>query len=190
MEGKYSIALIPPPHIIQLFDDMKNQLFEKIEWFKSRNSKAHITIIEFYATEEQLQNIISKILKISDSIISVDVTFDHFDSFPNGAFYVAPDAASKDKLAVIMKRFHEAVKIISPTNRIAKSDNPHLTIGRQLDELELKTAKELFQEINFSYHCKSVSIRVFNENRRQYDLFETYTFNGNPSEEIVQTSLF
>lgn len=187
---KYSIAFIPPPEIIELLDSMKEELFYKAKWFHSRNSKAHITIAEFLATEEQLKKVISKIQETADSLSPFDVAFDHFDFFPNGAFYVAPDAASKDKLAALMKRFHQAIKTISPANRIAKSDNPHLTIGRQLDELQLKTAKEIFQEIRFSYQCKSVSIRVFNENRRQYDISESYPFNGNPSEETVQTSLF
>ena len=185
MEGKYSIAFIPPPHIIQLFDDMKDQLFEKIEWFKSRNSKAHITIIEFYASEEQLQKIIEKIQKIADSIISVDVTFDHFDSFLNGAFFVGPNEDSKRKLSQIMKAFHEVVKTVKDAK---KSSNPHISIGRHIEDEKLKIAFEIFKEINFTFHCDSVSLREFNG--RQYDIKESYPFNGNPSEAIVQTSLF
>lgn len=186
--NKYSIALIPPKWIIDLLDSMKDELFYKTKWFPSRDSKAHITIAEFWATEKQLEKVLSKIQQIADSITPVEVTFNHFDSFPNGAFYVAPDSNSKNELAVVLKRFHKAIKIISPANRILKSSNPHMTIGRQLDELQLKTSQETFKEINIAYHCNSVSIRL--HNGKQYDILESYPFNGNPSEEVIQTSLF
>jgi|SRR6218665_339 len=187
MEGKYSIALIPPPNIIVLFDEMKNQLFDKIGWFPSRSSKAHMTIAEFYATEEQLKIIISKIQKIADFTTPVDVTFNHFDSFANGAFFASPNEDSKRKLSQIMRAFHEAVKTVKDVKKVS---NPHISIGRQIEEDKLKIAFETFKEINFSYHCNSVSIRVFNQNRKQYDILESYTFNGNSSGEQAQTRLF
>lgn len=187
MESKYSIAFIPPSEIIELVDSIKGELFDKIRWFNSRSSKAHITVCEFYATEEQLKKVILKIQEIADSIKPVEVVFDHFDSFANGAFFIGADDNSKKELSKIMKAFHEAVK---PIRQATKVSNPHMSIGRQIKEDKLKIAFETFKEINISFRCESVSIRVFNEDRRQYDIKSSYPFNGNLSTEAIQTSLF
>jgi 2'-5' RNA ligase len=185
MTAKYSIALIPSKEIVELVDSMKKELSETIGWFNSKNSKAHITIAEFKATEEEAEKIISKVKKIANSTKPVVVTFNSFDSFANGAFYIAPNDISETELKAIMKSVQEGV----PSAKDAtKNANPHISIARRLDKQNLKIAFEIFKTINISFNCDRVAIRVFNG--KQYDIMESFPFNANPSENGIQTSLF
>lgn len=186
MKAKYSIALIPSEEVIVLVDSIKKELAEKIEWFHSKNSKAHITISEFEATEEEAKSLMAKVKAIADTIEPVMVSFESFDSFPNGAFYISPNEVSKDELKKIMKRFHNATK---PFAKVYKSSEPHISIGRKIDEEKLKIAIEMFKTINFSFNCDTVAIRFFDDKLRQYKIKEKYCLNGNPQNPI-QTSLF
>ena len=59
-----------------------------------------------------------------------------------------------------------------------KSSEPHISIGRQLSAEQLKEAYNMFQEINLNFTCEGITIRVFNPERKQYDVLETIPFKG------------
>jgi 2'-5' RNA ligase len=186
MENLYSLVIHPSDSILSLVKSMKEHLATEVGWFNSKNSVGHITICEFKATEKGIENIKKQINKICNSLSPVEVYLNEFGSFPNGAFFIAPNTDSKKSLKHIMKQFHKSLLIPN----MEKSDNPHLTIARRLKPENLAKANRLFTAIDLDFVCDSVILRQFDENKKQFFVIDTFDFNDNPEPELIQGTLF
>ena len=71
-----------------------------------------------------------------------------------------------------------------------KSSEPHISIGRQLTEAQLKIAYSLFDAVNLNFICDGITIRIFNPERKQYDVLETIPFLSEMEPEKEQLTLF
>lgn len=186
MEKTYSLVIHPPEPILALVKSMKEQLAAEVGWFNSKNSVGHITICEFKATEKQLENIKNKIQKICNTLSAVNVHLNEFGSFPNGAFFIAPDKDSHKSLKHIMKQFHKSLLIPIAL----KSDNPHLSIARRLKPENLAKANKMFTTIDLNFVCDSVVLRQFDEHIKQFFVIDTLKFGDNPKIDAIQGTLF
>ncbi|MGG7034245.1 MAG: 2'-5' RNA ligase family protein [Flavobacterium sp.] len=186
MEKHYSLAIYPSESVIAMVKSMKEDLSKKIGWFHSKNSVGHITICEFKATDKEIEIIKNQLIRLCDPIIPFDVCLNEFGSYPNGAFFIAPDEDSKKSLIPLMKKFHESLRIRS----MQKSTDPHLSIARKLNPEKLTTARNLFTEINISFLCDNVVLRKFDENIKQFFVTDSFDFNSNPNSELIQGTLF
>ncbi|MFV8343538.1 2'-5' RNA ligase family protein [Flavobacterium sp. XS2P39] len=181
MEKEYSVAIYPPDAISLLVKSMKEQLATEVGWFHSKNSVGHITICEFKATDSEIESIKKQLDKLCANLNSVKVTLNHFGTYPNGAFFISPDAASKDNLIPIMQHIQRSLCI----QNMKKSDDPHVSIARRLTPENLEKAKALFTTIAIDFLCDSIVLRKFNENIKQFDVIDTFKFNNNPPPEPV-----
>jgi len=186
MEKLYSLVIHPPEAILVLVKSMKEQLATEVGWFHSKNSVGHITICEFSATNAAIETIKNQISRLCDTLSPVHVRLNEFGSFPNGAFFIAPDKVSKNNLKHIMKRFHKSLRIPN----MQKSDNPHLSIARRLSPQNLAKANHLFTSIDLSFVCDGVVLRQFDENIKQFFVTDTFEFKDNPQPELIQGTLF
>lgn len=186
MEKLYSLVIHPPQDILDLVKSMKEQLAAEIGWYNSKNAVGHITICEFKATETAIDSIKKQISKLCAPITPVAVQLNAFDSFPNGAFFIAPSNDSKKELKPIMKQFNKSLQIFE----MKKSDNPHLSIARRLSPENLAKANHLFTTIDLHFICNSVVLREFDENRKQFFAIDTFPFNNNKPEQFIQGTLF
>ena len=171
---KYSVVFHPSETVIEAVKELKEQLSAKIGWFPSKNSLAHVTICEFEYEDETYENIKSRIANYCRYQNSFGVTFNAFGNYTNGAFFISPDTESKNKMAEIMKKIPKQIQF--PVSH--KSTEPHISIGRQLSAEQLKEAYNMFQEINLNFTCEGITIRIFNPERKQYDVLETIPFKG------------
>ena len=186
MEKLYSLVIHPPEEILALVKSMKDQLATEVGWYNSKNSVGHITICEFKATETAIETIKKQISKLCDLLVPVAVHLNEFGSFPNGAFFIAPENDSKKDLKRIMKHFNKSIQVAD----IKKSDNPHLSIARRLSPENLLKANQLFTEIDLNFVCDSVILRQFDEKVKQFFVIDTFRFNSNPQPEVIQGTLF
>lgn len=186
MEKLYSLVIHPPEEILVLVKYMKEQLATEVGWFNSKNSVGHITICEFTATEEIIEIIKKQITQLCNSLNPVNVHLNELGSFPNGAFFIAPDSESKKDLKHIMKHFNKSLRL----HNMKKSDNPHLSIARRLSPENLEKAKQFFTAIDVDFVCESVVLRQFDENKKQFFATHNFPFNENPREQFIQGSLF
>lgn len=186
MEKQYSLAIYPPEAVIVLIKSMKEQLATEVGWFHSKNSVGHITICEFKATDAEIEIIKNQISRLCDPLEPVNVCLNAFGSFPNGAFFIAPDQDSKKSLKHIMKRFHKSLQI----QNMQKSDSPHLSIARRLSPENLEKANHLFTKIELHFVCDSVVLRLFDENIKQFFVTDTFKFKGNRQPRLIQGTLF
>lgn len=173
----YSIVIQPPADVIENVKSMKDQLFKEIGWYNSRNSWAHITLNEFEFPSNEIEKIKSHLTKLVVHLSSQNVHFNHFDSFPNGAFFLAPESESKDYLKMIMRAFHQDFNF----KTAIKSNEPHISIGRRISDENLKKAFTIYPvhpEIHFN--CDRIALRVFNTDRKQFDIVEEFIFGNNP----------
>lgn len=181
MINKYSIAIHPSEDIIEDVKKMKELLAQRSDWFRSKNSIAHITICEFEATDEDLKKIYSELTKISAPIQPITVVTENFNSFPNGAFFIAIKEESKKLLRPIMKRFHSTLSV----KTYHHSDTPHITIGRSLKDYQLDLAKELFKNYNATFYCDHIVLRKFNPEVGQYFVIEKFWFKSEPESQLL-----
>jgi 2'-5' RNA ligase len=153
---------------------MKEQLALEVGWFHSKNSVGHITICEFMATDETIGLIKDELKQLSDPLEPVEVHLTGFGSYPNGAFFISPDEASKNSLKPIMKRFYESLSI----RHMQISDDPHLSIARRLSPEKLAKAKSLFVTPNVSFLCDGVVLRQFDETIKQFVETDRFPFHS------------
>lgn len=186
MIKKYSVAFYPSKEVIAFIKSMKELLKSKIGWYSSCNSTAHITICEFSITEAEMSKIKTKLSKVCDGFTPFKVNLDHFDSYINGAFFIAPDSDSKENLKPIMKKTQEALLV----SNLKKSNDPHLSIGRKLTSENLEIASQLFTKIDLNFECNAIVLRELDPIKKQFFVIDTFSFNGNTTPELVQGTLF
>lgn len=182
MQNTYSLVFQPTPEIVAEVKVLKGRLAAEIGWYNSKNSLAHITIGEFLASEEQLAIITKQLIRIADSVTAVPVILDQYGSYPNGAFFIAPNLVSKEAMVPIMKRFHKETRF-SITH---KSVDPHVSIARKLTADKLKIANELFTSVGMHFLCEAVVLRKFNIDAKQFDVIASFPFNGNTKKKLFK----
>ncbi|MBF4466416.1 2'-5' RNA ligase family protein [Flavobacterium sp. LC2016-12] len=187
MEKKYSVVFHPSEDGIEIIKKLKLELFNIIEWYGSCNSVAHITIGGFKADENQLEKYRQKLSKIADTLTPVQIYLDHFDAYEESrAFFISPSEDSKINLKPMMKKIQEALLIPSKD----RSDDPHISIGRNLTPENIQIARDLFTKINMEFLCDAIILREFDPLKKQYFVLETFPFGNNPQPELIQGSLF
>ncbi|MBP4136974.1 2'-5' RNA ligase family protein [Flavobacterium geliluteum] len=186
MEKKFSVAIYPSEAIIQTIKVMKELLSKKIGWYNSKNATPHITICEFTLTETEVAKIRTKLGRVCDSFSPFQVDLDHFGTYDNGAFFIAPKDDSKEKLKFVMKKTQETLRL----SNLKKSTDPHISIGRKLTPESIKIASHLFTTIDINFLCDSIVLRELDPAKKQFFVTDTFTFNSNPQPEFVQGSLF
>jgi len=187
MEKKYSVVFHPSQDGIEIIKKLKLELFNKIGWYGSCNSVAHITIGGFKASENQLEKFIQKLSKIADTLIPIQIYLDHFDAYEESrAFFISPNEDSKVNLKPMMKKIQETLLISSKD----RSDDPHISIGRNLTLENIKIARDLFTTINMEFLCDAIILREFDPIKKQYFILEIFPFGSNPQPELIQGSLF
>lgn len=187
MQNRYSLVISPSEEIIALVKTMKEQLAKKVGWFHSKNSLAHITINEFMAAENEIEVIKKQLNTICESLKPIDVHLNAFDSYPNGAFFIAPNAVSKIDLKQIMKHVNQSFQ----AKILFKNNEPHLSIARQLSPEHIATSYRLFSKpIDLNFVCYSISLRLFNPNIKQFEIISHFEFQNNPKPKFEQGTLF
>jgi len=187
MQSRYSLVISPSEEIIALVKSMKELLAKEIGWFHSKNSLAHITINEFMADENEIEGIKKQLTNICDSIKPVAILLNAFDTYPNGAFFIAPDAVSKTDLKQIMKHIHQSFRV----KTLLRNNEPHLSIGRKLSTENIAAAYRLFSNpVEFNFICSSISLRLFNPSIKQFEIIERFEFKNNPKPTFEQGTLF
>lgn len=174
MKKLYSIAICPPIYIIEQIRDMKNLLATKIKWYHSKNAAAHITFHNLLLDENELVILESFINNFCRTIYPFALSFTGFGSFPNGAFFLSPDEISSQILVEVMKKFLNDISLNVKQDSIV----PHISIGRNLNPDQLAIAKELFsdQKVDINFLCEGLSIRRFNEQIKQYEIYKHFAF--------------
>lgn len=185
MLHRYSIAIHPTAELIAKIKDMKELLAAQVGWFHSKNAIAHITICEFEAGEKELVTVKKQLERICNTITPVEVRLNGFGSFPNGAFFIAPDEASKKALQPIMRQFHDALVV----KTFHHSDVPHFSIARRLSPENLKKAEELFPTLEESFLCNGIVLRMLDMQLKQFRVVDSFEFKG-WEPQSVQGSLF
>ena len=95
MQSRYSIVISPSENNIADVKAMKEALAREIGWYHSKNSLAHITINEFMASDSEIELIKKQLSRICEGLKPVAVCLNSLDTYPNGAFFIAPNEVSK-----------------------------------------------------------------------------------------------
>jgi len=184
---KYSIVIMPDKNGIALVDKLKDELHLRIGWYNSRNSKAHITIIEFTADNDELDEIITLLKEVASYENSFHLSFDGVSNYSNGAVFLKPDEATRVPLTELMIRIQKNTNI----KNSYKSKDPHISIGRKLSAENVQIALKMFAEVKLDFGCGNLVLRKFDPVRKQYGIYsEDFPFLNIPPKPNAQQSLF
>lgn len=171
---QYSIVISPPDAVIQQVQQLKQQLRSAIGWYSSVNAWAHITFNVFLADADALLRWERYTEAFAAEQSPVHLRFLRTDAFANGAFFLAPDAASEQSLVAMMQAFHRAAPIAGAQRPVT----PHLSIGRRLRPDQLSIARTLIPGADIHFVCNDLVLRRFNPDRGQYDIYRRFGFAG------------
>ena len=170
---EYSLVVFPTPTQIAQIASYKQLLKERIKWFNSVDSAAHITIIQF-TDDLELALYIDRVRKFCKTSMPQNVTFNSLGEFENaGTLYIAPDENSKLYLDSLITNLHTFLGLPIQKDNV----NAHISIGRKIYGERLKAAREFFKniDIRFQFDCDAIHVRKFNG--KQYgDIIEKISF--------------
>lgn len=176
-KDRYSIVVYPQRKSINEVSVLKDTLAEKIGWYSSRNSEAHVTIALFEADKHELNFYIAY---TKDFCYAEKPNFVMFDQFiaseKNGAVVVLPNKTAKPYLNSLFKRFRQGLRHKKAINGAAA----HISIGRKLHPEDIEIAQDLFEEVSLNFLCEKIAIRKFNDEKGQYEVIYEFYFLGNP----------
>lgn len=186
MTDKYSIVFQPNESLIELVRTMKLELAEEIGWYNSKNSLAHISIVEFKAHASEIPRIHNQITRCAKRFKPVTIHFQSFGTYPNGALYLEVDTLAKATLKEysrqLINEFH--IKLLE------KSNDPHLSIARKLDHDKIQKAIELFNAPNITTEVASLALRILDPIKKQYDIIDCYPLLNLEDNRDKQLELF
>lgn len=178
--GQYSIAICPPPETVEFVRGFKKELEARIGKYPSRNSEAHITFNVFRADENELLLWENYLTEFCSKLKPFPIRLIAVGSFErNGAFFLSPDKSSAQGLTSLMQQFHQT----APGERDDSLPEPHMSIARQLDKEQLRTAYDLFasRTLDIEFVCDNIAIRKFNPGIGQYEVYKRFAFGSEPN---------
>ena len=169
--GYYSIIILPSVKVNEKVSELKMKLFtESGKEYSSRKSIAHITVQEFWATENKLEKIILKLVKIAREQKCFPAEFDKVICSEQTAFF-SPKANSKDDLVKLIKRLRLEVK-----GHI--DSNAHISIGRKLSPQQIEISRNIFSNETLNFECYRIALRKLNDTRKQFEVVQIFPFLG------------
>lgn len=186
MIDKYSIVFQPNENLVELVRAMKLELAEEIGWYNSKNSLAHISIVEFKAQASEVPRIHNQITRCAKRFKPVTIYFQSLNTYPNGALYLEVDTPAK----VTLKEYSHQLINEFQINLLEKSIDPHLSIARKLDQEKIQKAIELFNTPNITSEISSLALRKLNPIKKQYDIINCYPFLNLGDNREKQLELF
>ncbi|MGN8056442.1 hypothetical protein ACTJKN_09215 [Pedobacter sp. 22163] len=176
-KDRYSIVVYPHREAINDVKVLKDILWYKVGWYNSRNSEAHITIIEFSADHYELGFYKKCIEKICSSQRPQEVTFDYLSlSKFSQAIVLLPNDPSKLYLNDLLKAFRKRLKSKNNIN----GSNAHISIGRKLSSAQIDQAENLYDNINIAFNCDTIAVRKLDEITKQFVVINEFKLTGNP----------
>lgn len=176
---KISLAFMPCEKVNAKIKGLKDLLRSLVGWYSSCNSAGHITICEFETTLHKLEGIVSILREELTYEHAQYVYFNDYSIFQHGdtyTYYIAPTGQSK---AYFNQRSQVVIAALKNKFSLsAISKEPHLSIGRRLEEDKVKEAKENMKAIDLDFFCDSIFVRIFNPDIKQYDVYTKIPFGG------------
>ena len=194
MREVYSIVIRPPDNDITLVKDMKMLMTSNVvDRYRSQNSEAHITMVNFKADLSELNKVISYLESFCLSTNVKDLSFIKVDSFPK-TIYLGASTDTQEWFKILVKRFSKHFPLNKKASEFKMTTTPHITIGRELKALDLIKACHLFEnhKVDIAFLCESITVRKLNRSIGQYEVLSSYIFGNKPDLDIEnqQLSLF
>ena len=169
--GYYSIIILPSVKVNEKVSELKMKLFTKSgKKYSSRKSIAHITVQEFWATENKLEKIILKLVKIAREQKCFPAEFDKVICSEQTAFF-SPNAKSKHDLEKLIKRLRLEVKGYI-------GSNAHISIGRKLSPQQIEISRNIFSNETLNFECNRIALRKLNDTIKQFEVVQIFPFLG------------
>ncbi|HTN16208.1 MAG TPA: 2'-5' RNA ligase family protein [Chitinophagaceae bacterium] len=173
----YSIAICPPPEVVQYIKMIKEELYAQIGRYASCHAEAHISLTQFRADERAARRYTGILESICEGVLSFEFRLHGLSVFSQGTVYVTPDPASREHFLALCEQIRQGS---GRFRNHSFSTVPHLTIARQLDERQVDTAFRLLQPrtIETRFCCTGIALRTFDAPKGQYTIVHRIPFGN------------
>lgn len=158
--------------------------FPIIGYFGSKNSEAHLTILEFLSNENDIPKVVRFMGDFTNAIKDHLYKFAYYSYYPetngsNGTFYVQLDVGSEIVMTELFKSFQKNFPNMAST-KIFKVAHPHMSIARQLSQKQIENANLHYNQRQFdlSTNCTLVLRRKSVEKAEQFSILYEFSFIG------------
>lgn len=179
----YSVAMRPSQSVVNTVRQIKLD-FPINGYFGSKNSEAHLTILEFVSIEKHIPKVVRFMGDFTNAIKDHLYKFAHYSYYPeakgsNGTFYIQLDIDSEILMTELFKSFQKNFPNIAST-KIYKVAHPHMTIARQLSQKQIENANLHYvqRQFDLSTNCTLVLRRKSVEKAEQFSILYEFSFMG------------
>lgn len=169
----YSLVIFPSQEQMDQIRSYKQLLKDRIGWYNSVDSVAHITIIQF-RNDLEFSLFIDQVRDFCKVFSPQNAVFNSWGKFDySGTFYLAPDPLTKNYLDSLIIDLHGFLNFPIDKTQI----NAHISIGRKLFNGKLQLAEELFNNTipNSIFTCDALYVRKF-DGRQYSEIIEKISF--------------
>ena len=170
----YSVVIHPPDEVINAIAALKQSLEQKIGWYHSAHSLAHITFNVFKLRASAISIWEEYLSDFSNKQSPIPLYFDRAESFSNGSFVLLANEQTDLRLKETMKAFNNN----RPKGAVKKSQRPHLTIARKLNAEQMAIATALIAEVAIHFTLDRLVLRKLNLAKGQYDIIGIFPFTS------------
>lgn len=180
---RYSVAMRPSQSVIDVLHQMKLD-FPIIGYFGSKNSEAHLTILEFESGENVIPKVVRFMEDFAKAIENHLYRFARYNHYPetkenNGTFYIQLDAESEVIMKDIFSSFQKNFPSIAP-EKACNVVNPHMTIARRVNREQIDKAYLCYNQhhIDLATNCTLVLRRKSIDKAEQFSVLYEFPFTG------------
>ncbi len=188
MKKLYSIAICAPESINEVVKEMKLKVAAGIGWYHNNNAEANISVMEFLATDFEIELVVAILKRFCRTHESAAVYFPGIASLPSsGTVFLEPSESS----AVFIKNLVKDIEL------------PKSVIGRKPALLNLPIAKKLQQDhfrkavrmlrntrYDIGFQCDGITLRQFDPVKKEFFSKQMFAFTNKDNNAGEQLSFF
>ncbi|MBM0742116.1 2'-5' RNA ligase family protein [Phormidium sp. CLA17] len=173
---RFFVALVPPPEIQAIVDDIKRQFAEEYASQAAQKSPPHITLQPPFAwMPQELPKVEEQLAKFSMQQTPFEVELNGFAAFPPRVIYVdvVKPAALLNLQTSLMADLEATLEIVHEASK-RRSFTPHMTVASQdLTPPNFNAAWQSFQErsLQIKFLASSLSLLIHDE---QWHIHKTF----------------
>lgn len=179
MDALYFIAIVPPEHLNQEIEEIKNYIYSKYNSKASLRSPAHITMhMPFKWKDSKEQFLHEKLQNFAMNKDKFWVKLNGFDVFKPRVIFIKVE--ENEPLVELQKQLLKFVKIemrIFNGNHKENAFHPHVTVAfRDLKKKDFFPAYEEFKDREFQSSFLADHVSLLKHNGKRWEIYKNFYF--------------
>jgi hypothetical protein len=188
MKKLYSIAICAPESINEIVREMKLKVAAGIGWYHNGGADANVSIMEFLATDFEIELVIGVLKRFCRAHESAAVYFPEVSSTPSsGAVFLEPSESSSAFIRGLVKEIELPKSVIG-----RKPAMIHMPIARRLQQDHFRKAVRMLRNARYDigFQCEGITLRQFDPVKKEFFAKQLFSFARKQDQSGSQLSFF